>query len=74
MVEKMRFAPRKIVAGVITMLFVSSAHSQSGVTLYGIVDAGLLYTSKTLNSHEWTEFWKAILSYRFRIHAVEFWL
>ncbi|MGF7132677.1 putative porin [Paraburkholderia sp. EB58] len=50
MVEKRRFAPRKMLPGVITMLFVSSAHSQSGVTLYGIVDAGLLYTSKTLNS------------------------
>ncbi|MGB8424095.1 porin [Paraburkholderia sp.] len=50
MVEKMRFAPRKIVSGVVMMLFVSSAHSQSSVTLYGIVDAGLLYTSKTLNS------------------------
>ncbi|WP_133646155.1 porin [Paraburkholderia flava] len=27
-----------------------TAHAQSNVTLYGIVDAGILYTSKTLNS------------------------
>lgn len=32
------------------MLSASSVYAQSSVTLYGIVDAGLLYTSKTANS------------------------
>jgi predicted porin len=50
MVEKRRFSRRKMVSGAVMMLFVSAAHAQSSVTLYGIVDAGLLYTSKTLNS------------------------
>ncbi|WP_321931250.1 porin [Paraburkholderia guartelaensis] len=29
------------------LLFVSAADAQSGVTLYGVIDSGLLYTSKT---------------------------
>ncbi|MEW6346580.1 MAG: porin [Paraburkholderia sp.] len=36
-----------IIAG---LALVSAAHAQSSVTLYGIVDGGLLYTSKTLDS------------------------
>ncbi|WP_322044671.1 porin [Paraburkholderia sp. J67] len=31
------------------MALTSTAHAQSSVTLYGVLDAGLLYTSKTLN-------------------------
>ncbi|WP_179405311.1 porin [Burkholderia guangdongensis] len=47
-----RHPPRKriaIVAGALLGTLGSSAHAQSSVTLYGIVDAGLLYTSKSLN-------------------------
>ncbi|KVK98249.1 porin [Burkholderia cepacia] len=38
-----------ILAGALLGSFGMAAHAQSSVTLYGIVDSGLLYTSKTLN-------------------------
>lgn len=50
MVDQKRFTARGIAAGVITLAFSSTVHAQGSVTLYGVVDAGLLYTSKTLNS------------------------
>lgn len=50
MVAKERFTARAIAAGVITMALAGTAHAQGSVTLYGVVDAGLLYTSKTLDS------------------------
>jgi predicted porin len=50
MVEKGWFAKRNAVAAALMVLFASAAHAQGSVTLYGLVDAGLLYTSKTLNS------------------------
>jgi predicted porin len=37
------------IAGAASLLLSGAAHAQSSVTLYGIVDGGLLYTSKTLN-------------------------
>jgi predicted porin len=50
MEEKRWFAKRTIVAGVAMLLFANLGRAQSSVTLYGLVDAGLLYTSKTENS------------------------
>ncbi|WP_179403932.1 porin [Burkholderia guangdongensis] len=38
-----------ILAGVLLESFGLSAHAQSNVTLYGVVDSGILYTSKTRN-------------------------
>lgn len=35
--------------GACTLGAAQNAHAQSSVTLYGIVDGSLLYTSKTLN-------------------------
>lgn len=40
----------KIVAGAAGLMFAGMVRAQSSVTLYGLVDGGLLYTSKTLNS------------------------
>ena len=37
------------IAGALLGTIVLPAHAQSSVTLYGVVDAGLLYTSKSLN-------------------------
>lgn len=50
MFEKRWVTKRKIFAGVAVTLFAGVAHAQSSVTLYGLVDAGLLYTSKTANT------------------------
>ena len=36
----------KVVACVATLLLSGATYAQSSVTLYGIVDGGLLYTSK----------------------------
>jgi len=48
------FSQRKFrlagIAGAVSLLLSGAAHAQSGVTLYGVVDGGLLYTSKTLDS------------------------
>jgi predicted porin len=38
-----------VATGVALLLSWGTAHAQSSVTLYGVVDGGLLYTSKTLN-------------------------
>ncbi|QBR02057.1 porin [Paraburkholderia pallida] len=47
---KNRFRKRlPIVAGTLLGSVGLSAHAQSNVTLYGVVDSGILYTSKTLN-------------------------
>ncbi|WP_233873175.1 porin [Paraburkholderia adhaesiva] len=47
------FSQRKFrrvgIAGAVGLLFTGAAHAQSSVTLYGLVDGGLLYTSKTLD-------------------------
>ncbi|NPT61444.1 porin [Paraburkholderia elongata] len=40
----------KLVAGAAGLMFAGMVQAQSSVTLYGVVDGGLLYTSKTLNS------------------------
>lgn len=40
----------KLVAAAAGILFAGFAQAQSSVTLYGLVDAGLIYTSKTLNT------------------------
>lgn len=40
----------KAAACAVGMLMGGIAHAQSSVTLYGLVDGGLLYTSKTLNT------------------------
>nr|WP_091997224.1 porin [Paraburkholderia lycopersici] len=37
------------IAGMASVLFAGAAHAQSNVTLYGVIDGGLLYTSKTLD-------------------------
>jgi predicted porin len=50
MAEKRLFAKRNIAVGVTMLLLASVGRAQSSVTLYGLVDAGLLYTSKTANS------------------------
>jgi len=50
MLKKRWYARWNVVAGSAMMLSASLVHAQSSVTLYGIVDAGLLYTSKTANS------------------------
>lgn len=50
--QKMRKFPVKHIAsaaGVVLGTVSLSAHAQSSVTLFGVVDAGILYTSKTLN-------------------------
>ncbi len=39
----------KIVAGAAGLMFAGMVRAQSSVTLYGVFDGGLLYTSKTLN-------------------------
>jgi predicted porin len=46
-----RFNIRKkgLIAGALLGCMGLSAHAQSSVTLYGVVDAGLLYTSKSFN-------------------------
>lgn len=48
------FSQRKFrkagIAGAASLLLSGAAHAQSSVTLYGLVDGGLLYTSKTLNA------------------------
>jgi len=38
------------IAGAASLLLSGAAHAQSSVTLYGVVDGGLLYTSKTLDA------------------------
>lgn len=40
----------KVSAAAVGLVFAGMAHAQSSVTLYGVVDGGLLYTSKTLNA------------------------
>jgi predicted porin len=40
----------KLVVGAMAMILAGSARAQSSVTLYGLVDASLLYTSKTASS------------------------
>src|SRR5260370_2214340 len=40
----------KSALGAVSLMFCGFAQAQSNVTLYGIVDGGLLYTSKTLNT------------------------
>ena len=50
MIKKKWFARKSIAVGVSMLLFASLGHAQSSVTLYGLVDAGLLYTSKTQGS------------------------
>lgn len=47
---KQRTVALKLIAAVAGMLAGSVAYAQSSVTLYGLVDGGLLYTSKTLNT------------------------
>ena len=37
-------------AGAASLMLCGAAHAQSSVTLYGVVDGGLLYTSKTLDA------------------------
>lgn len=49
MFEKKPFA-LKLIAGAAGLLLAGMAQAQSSVTLYGLVDASLLYTSKTANS------------------------
>ena len=43
----------KLTAGAASLMFAGMVQAQSSVTLYGVVDGGLLYTSKTLNSITW---------------------
>jgi predicted porin len=43
------FAIRSTVVGACALAVVSVTHAQSSVTLYGITDAQILYTSRTLN-------------------------
>lgn len=50
MLEETCVTKRNIFAGVAIMLFAGAAYAQSSVTLYGIADAGLLYTSKTASA------------------------
>jgi predicted porin len=40
----------KLFAIAASLLAAGASHAQSSVTLYGVLDAGLLYTSKTLNA------------------------
>ncbi|QCP54473.1 porin [Trinickia violacea] len=47
---RLSFSKIILIAGVLLGSVSLSAYAQSSVTLYGIVDAGLLYTSKSLNS------------------------
>jgi predicted porin len=49
MLHKGRFA-LKAVAGVAALLFAGAACAQSSVTLYGILDTGVLYTSRTVGA------------------------
>ncbi len=44
---KQRGLALKLIALAASMLAAGAAHAQSSLTLYGLVDAGLLYTSKT---------------------------
>lgn len=39
-----------VVIGIMTLMFAAGAHAQSSVTLYGELDSGLLYLSKTQNA------------------------
>ncbi|MFP6562308.1 porin [Paraburkholderia sp. B3] len=47
---KQRGLRLKLIAAATCLLAGGAAHAQSSVTLYGLVDGGLLYTSKTLNT------------------------
>lgn len=47
---KQRKYALRLVCAAAGLLFAGMAQAQSSVTLYGVVDGGLLYTSKTLNS------------------------
>jgi predicted porin len=40
----------RLALGVLSLVSFSAAQAQSSVTLYGVLDAGLLYTNKTLNT------------------------
>jgi predicted porin len=40
----------RAIACATALLICDAAHAQSGVTLFGVLDTGLLYTSKTLNA------------------------
>ncbi|AFQ49928.1 porin [Burkholderia cepacia] len=44
--SRLRFTAAAVVSAAAA---IPSAHAQSSVTLYGVVDAGILYTSKTVN-------------------------
>ncbi|CAB3788584.1 Outer membrane porin protein 32 [Paraburkholderia caffeinitolerans] len=44
-----RKSGRAVIAGATILLLSGAAHAQSSVTLYGVADGGLLYTSKTLD-------------------------
>jgi len=47
---KHRSVALNLIAAAASMLIGGTAHAQSSVTLYGLVDGGLLYTSKTLDT------------------------
>ncbi|MEX3968738.1 porin [Paraburkholderia sp. EG286B] len=48
--SKRKIPAIKFVAVVAILLAAGSVHAQSSVTLYGVLDAGLLYTSRTVNA------------------------
>jgi predicted porin len=48
--HKQKTVALKLIAAVAGMLVGGVAYAQSSVTLYGLVDGGLLYTNKTLNT------------------------
>lgn len=50
MYKKSDFNPRWVVAGIVAMIANGAAHAQSSVTLYGVVDSGILYTNKTFDA------------------------
>ncbi|PVX85657.1 putative porin [Paraburkholderia unamae] len=50
MPKKRKLVLKRIVCAMGWTLAAGAAHAQSSVTLYGLLDGGLLYTSKTLNA------------------------
>lgn len=53
MFQRFRFASHVIICTA-SLLLADFAHAQSSVTLFGVIDGGLLYTSKTLNPNTGT--------------------
>jgi predicted porin len=60
-----------LAAGVMGLLAASAAHAQSSVTLYGTLDAGIVYVNNVVGSHAWLQASSALSPTVFGLRGVE---